>query len=405
MVDFIAFKGWRPSAEKAAEVADVPYDVVNTAEAKARVAGRASSILRVTRPDVDLPDGASLYGEQAYREAQRSFNKLVSAGILTQDQNPGYYIYAQQMGNHRQVGIMGLASAEDYWEDRIKKHEFTRPQKEDDRMRHIEAVGAHLGPIFLTYRSHQGIESLLHELVSDEPDVDFEADDGVIHQLWPVFGEESVQKLRVLFREVPALYIADGHHRAAAASRIGRGAQPGDPRGLFLAVVFPDTQLKILPYNRVVTDLNGLKPAELLDALESQFRVTKVADAQWPKSPRAFTMFLNGCWYLLETLADVNAELDPVAGLDVSILQNQILAPLLGISDPRTDQRIEFVGGIRGLDFLTRKASESEGVAFALYATSLAELMAIADSGEVMPPKSTWFEPKLRTGMVVSRFK
>ncbi len=405
MVDFRAFVGWRPPVEETPNVADVPYDVVSTTEARTRVEDRPHSILRVTRPDIDLPDGSSLYGEAAYAQAQSAFSNLIERGMLNEDSKAGYYVYAQQMGDHRQVGIVGLASADDYWNDRIKKHEFTRPQKEDDRLRHIEAVGAHLGPIFLAYRAHNQIELTVESIVAQPAEVDFVADDGVLHQLWPIYEEAIVDKIAKWFGEVPALYIADGHHRAAAASRIGRGAAPNDPRGLFLAVAFPDSQLKILPYNRVVLDLNGLQPEQIIEAISVHFEVSEISGPEWPSQPREFTMCLLGQWYSLRTLDPIEPAIDPVGALDVSLLQTRILDPIFGIKDPRTDNRIEFVGGIRGLDFLASRASQSNGVAFALFATSLDELMSIADSGEVMPPKSTWFEPKLRTGVVISRYR
>ncbi len=404
MVDFNAFQGWRPDPSRAAEIADVPYDVVDTAEARALVVGRPDSILRVTRPDVDLPDGTSLSSEDAYSTAQRAFARLLQERVLVQDKAPGFYAYAQTMGEHRQLGLMGLASAADYKSGHIKRHEHTRPSKEDDRKRHIEAVRAHLGPVFLAYRSVWGINAQLAEATKGEPAVDFVAPDGVRHTLWPVFDPDRVARLEAAFAQVPDFYIADGHHRAAAAARVAAGGGSGEARGRFLAVAFPHDQLRIMAYNRVVADRGGRTPQALVIALADAFEVAQLTGPESPDRPYCYTMFTGGHWYRL-TLKDVarpDPE-DPVARLDVSVLQDRVLGPLLGIDDPRTNERIDFVGGIRGLGELERRAG-AEGVAFAMHATSLDDLMAIADAGEVMPPKSTWFEPKLRTGMVVSRY-
>lgn len=403
MVDFVAFRGWRPTTDKAAEVAAVPYDVVDTEEARREVAGKPDSLLRVTRPDVDLPDGASLYDEAAYAGARKAFDRLLADGVIRQDEAPGFYVYAQSIDGHRQVGLVGLASAEDYRAGRIKKHEFTRPTKEDDRKRHIEAVRAHLGPVFLAYRASAAIEGLVDDAMARPPEVDFEAGDGVRHQVWPVFDGKTVAGLEEAFRAVPALYIADGHHRAAAAARVGEGAAIGEARGRFLAVAFPDDGLRILPYNRVVRDLNGHAPESIIVGLAPYFEVTKMGAAAAPEKPGVVTVWMRGQWYRL-AIRDEARPADPVGRLDVSVLQDRVLGPVFGIADPRTDERIDFVGGIRGIDALVARAKQTDGAAFALYATSLADLMAIADAGEVMPPKSTWFEPKLRSGLVISRY-
>ncbi|MEE2757161.1 MAG: DUF1015 family protein [Myxococcota bacterium] len=405
MVDFIAFKAWRPRTELAQEVAAVPYDVVDTEEARALVKDAPNSLLRVTRPDVDLPDGSSLYGEASYQGACAAFDRLISQGVLVEDEQPNYYAYAQHMGDHVQTGLVGLVTADDYWADRIKKHEFTRPTKEDDRMRHIDAVRAHLGPVFLAYRAQEEIDQTIAKVTQNDPEVDFVAVDGIRHQVWPISDVASVALINENFSKLDALYIADGHHRAAAASRIGKGLDKNHAKARFLAVAFPDSELKILPYNRVVLHTGGHSVDVLLAKLEHHFEVSKLDRALAPSSRQQFSMFLSGQWYRLD-LKDTSKPdpSDPVERLDVSVLQNLVLEPMLGIADPRTDNGIVFVGGIRGLAELEKKASSSEGVAFSLFPTSLAELMDIADAGQVMPPKSTWFEPKLRSGLVISRY-
>jgi uncharacterized protein (DUF1015 family) len=404
MVNFRAFAALRPPSAQAAEVAAVPYDVVDTAEARAAVVHAPHSILRVTRPDVDLPDGTSLYGPEAYAGAQVAFEALKASGMLVQDEARAFFAYALTMNGRRQLGLVGVADAEDYWADRIKKHEFTRPAKEDDRMRHIEAVRAHIGPVFLAYRAQATIDGQLEALTAQPAEVDFTADDGIRHELWPISSAADVTALEAAFAQVPALYIADGHHRSAAAARIGRDAGEGEPRRRFLAVAFPDDQLHIMAYNRVLFDRNGHSVAGLLETLAADFEISPLAGAEAPPSRASFSMFLGGQWHRLTVRADRQPDAaDPVQSLDVSVLQSRVLGPLLGIEDPRTSDRVGFVGGIRGLAELERRAGP-DGVAFALFPTSLAELMAIADAGEVMPPKSTWFEPKLRSGLVISTY-
>ena len=407
MVDFVAFRALRPPKSKAAEVACVPYDVVNTAEAKALVARRPLSLLHVTRPDVDLPAGVDMHGEAAYAQAKAAFDDLIAQGALVRDDAPGLFVYAQTMGDHHQVGIVGAASAADYEAGRIKKHEFTRPDKEDDRTRHVEAVRAHLGPVFVAFKAVNSIDALIKAVVEGgAPEVDFIAEDGIRHALWPVFDAAVVAAFEAAFKaEVPALYIADGHHRTAAAARVGQGAGPDEARGRFLTVAFPDTALQILAYNRVVHGLNGHSPEGLLDALEADWDLEPLLNAAQPTQPLSVSMYLDGQWYGL-TLKDAAKPdpADPVARLDVSVVQARILSPLLGIVDPRTAKDISFVGGVRGLAPLQAAVDDAGGVAFALHPTSLQDLMDIADAGEVMPPKSTWFEPKLRSGLVISTF-
>lgn len=399
------FKGWRPSADRAPEVTSVPYDVVSTEEARALAEGKPHSMLHVIRPEIDLAPEADAHDQAAYDQAKAAFERIIDEGGLAQDESPGLYVYAQQMGEHRQVGLMCLAHTEDYWADLIKKHEHTRPAKEDDRMRHISTVGAHLGPVFLAYARRAAVDDLISAITATDPEVSFTAEDGVIHTLWPVFDEAQLADLGRAFGEVPAFYVADGHHRTAAAARLGR-ERPGSEAEWFLTVLFPDDQLRIMDYNRVVADLNGHDHFLSVLLETGDFVVTPLAAAEAPRARHTFSMCLSGDWYSIrpkdpEALID---ESDPVASLDVSVLQSRILDPLLGIDDPRTNDRIDFVGGIRGLGALERAVKGRQAVAFALYPTSLAELMAIADAGKIMPPKSTWFEPKLRTGMVVHRF-
>lgn len=405
MVDFRSFRALRPRRDLADKVAAVPYDVVNTAEGRVLAAGNPLSLLHVTRPDIDLPDGTNMYADVVYETARKAFDKLLEQGAMVRDDKPCFYAYAQTMQGRRQLGLVGLASASDYWADRIKKHEFTRIDKENDRLRHIETVRAHLGPVFLTYRANAEIDARLAALTAGEPEVDYVAPDGVRHQVWVIAGEEDIAFLEKAFANLNSFYIADGHHRAAAASRLGKGEPDSSEKAHFQAVAFPHNQLKILPYNRVVHDLNGMTCDEFLSKLEKLFEIKKLDNAEEPASRHHFSMFLRGQWYALALRPEVAVdEKDAVACLDVSILQANVLAPMLGIDDPRTSQRIDFVGGIRGLNELEKRVTEGSAVAFAMYPTSLDELINIADAGKVMPPKSTWFEPKLRSGLVVSVF-
>ena len=406
MVDFSPFRGWRPPAHMAGEVASVPYDVLSTEEARAIISSNPKSMMRVIRPDGELPVGTSLYSETAYRQAANAFGDLIDSGLLIEDESPHFYVYAQQMGTHRQVGLMGLGSTKDYLNDRIKKHEFTRPDKENDRVRHIETVGAHLGPVFLSYRGIATIDDLIRRVTSAQPTVSFTANDDIQHELWAVSDPQLVDDITTAFVDVDAFYIADGHHRAAAAARIGDGHDDESARSSFLVVAFPDHALKILPYNRVVHHLGKRDSRAFMEAISEIFHVTVLNEAKAPSTPKRFSMYLKDQWYELsfrdERLTNIS---DAVKGLDVSLLQDYVLSPLLGIEDPRTSADIDFVGGIRGLGELEKRAQSYGGVAFAMYPTSMSELLSVADSGSVMPPKSTWFEPKLRTGMVVNRFR
>lgn len=402
MIDFRPFPAWRPTPADAPEVACVPYDVVDTAEARALAGPR--SLLHATRPDIDLPDDADMHSPEAYAAARAAWRRLQGEGALAPDTFPGFYVYAQTMSGRRQVGIAGLCSAADYAAGRIKKHEHTRPDKEDDRKHHIEGVGAHLEPVFLAFRASREIQGWIDAVVAHPPEVDYVAEDGIRHQVWPVHNPITNAMLVGHFHDIEALYIADGHHRTAAAARVGEGHPDEDPSNHFLAVVFPHTELRILPYNRVVQDLNGHGVQGLLEALAGDWEVTPIDGDPAPTERLSVGLWLAGRWHRMTLRPERHPDpADPVARLDVSVLQDRVLAPLLGIADPRTATRIRFIGGIRGLKAL-ESAAGTAGVAFAMYPTSLEDLMAIADAGEVMPPKSTWFEPKLRSGLFVSEF-
>ena len=407
MVSFTPFKALTPPPHRASEVAAPPYDVVDREEARAYIQGRPHSLMRVTRPDALLSDEISLYAPEAYARAVHELQRLIDEGLLVRAHHSGYYAYAQHMGAHSQIGLVGLASAKDYWEDRIKKHEFTLPHKEDDRMRQVETLKAHLGPIFLTYKRVDLIDQLIEEVCAHDPAVDFMAEDAIRHQVWPIDDPATIDALRAQFATLATLYIADGHHRAAAASRVGRTSPEGSQKSHFLSVAFPDHALKVLAYNRVVTHLNGHTPSTFKAEVERAFILTPLPIATAPEEAQRWTMCLDGQWYRLDMrapLAEAVVARSVTARLDVSILQDEILRPILGVDDPRTADHIRFVGGIRGLSALEDGAERTGGVAFSLFPTSISELMSIADAGEVMPPKSTWFEPKLRSGLMISTF-
>jgi len=400
------FRALRPPVERAAEVASVPYDVVNSAEAAALAEGNPASFLHVSRPEIDLPEGTDLHSEEVYAKAVENFERLVVEVPLEMTSEYSVYIYKLRMGNHTQTGVVACCSIDEYDADLIKKHERTRPDKEDDRTRHLLALSAQTGLVFLTYRGLEEIDKLVNEVMRRTPLYDFEAPDGIQHTLWRV-GDPA--PFTAAFAHVPALYIADGHHRAASSSRARAECKARNPQhtgdedyNFMLAVMFPSEQLRILPYNRVVKDLNGRTPEEFLAAVGERFEVTENAS---PDPGRGeFAMYLGGQWYGLRPPAGSVDREDPIASLDVSVLQDRLLAPILGIEDPRTDKRIDFVGGIRGTKELVQLVdSGAFAVAFSMHPTTLDDLMRIADAGEIMPPKSTWFEPKLRDGLVCHR--
>lgn len=398
-----------PQPAQAAQVAAVPYDVVNTEEAAALADGNPLSFLRVSRPEIELEKGIDLHSEEVYRKAASNFKRLCAEAPLALDPENSLYVYSLKMGDHTQIGIAGVAAASDYDSNIIKKHEKTRRDKEDDRARHVMELRSQTGPVFLTYRDSAEINAIVGEIVKGVPFFSFVAPDGIEHKLWKA-GANS-ERLSHLFADtVPCFYIADGHHRAASASRAAascRGANANhsgtEDYNYFLAVTFPASQLRILPYNRAVKDLNGNTAASLLARISEKFTVAETGEKS-PERSGEFCMYLDSKWYLLVPKFDLSA-LGVTEGLDVSILQNNILAPILGIDDPRTNQRIDFIGGIRGTRELERLCAEGKAaVAFSMFPTTLPQLMAIADAGEIMPPKSTWFEPKLRDGLVCHNF-
>jgi uncharacterized protein (DUF1015 family) len=399
------FRGLRPPKELAQQLVAPPYDVVNAEEARAYAKGNPRSFFRVSRPEIDLPPGTDEHADQVYAKGRENLALFQREGWLQQDTEPCFYLYRQKMGAHVQTGVVAAASVEEYDRGLIKKHELTRADKEDDRTRHVDELGGNDEPVFLTYRASAAITALVEEGTRGAPDYDFTTEDGIGHTLWVVRGGLNA-RLQEAFRAVPALYIADGHHRSAAASRVHalrreRGLKGGS--GQFLTVTFPHDQMQILDYNRVVKDLNGLSPEELMRRLGERFEVKQGAQKK-PDQAHRFGMYLGGKWYQL-TSKPGTFEQTPTGVLDVTILQRNVLEPLLGIGDPRKDSRIHFVGGIRGMPELERLVEGGAWkVAFSLFPTSLEQLMAIADAGEIMPPKSTWFEPKLRSGLVLHLF-
>jgi uncharacterized protein (DUF1015 family) len=402
------FAGLRPAPGRAADVVAPPYDVLNTEEARARAAGRPWSFLHISKPEIDLPPGTDPYSVSVYAKGRENFERQIREGVLARDPAPGYYFYRLVMGAHTQTGLVAAASVPDYDTNRIRKHEFTRPDKEDDRVRQIEALNAQTGPVFLTYRRSAAIDALVEKVCAGAPDADVTADDGVRHTLWVLRDRADLDTITRTFDAMDCLYIADGHHRSAAASRVAAARRQANPRhngeescNYFLSVIFPDNQMQILDYNRVVRDLHGLSADAFLRKLDAAFGVKPESVPVKPARAGEFGMYLGGQWYRLTIRPTLIPQNDPVKRLDVSLLQDNLLAPILGIGDPRRDKRIDFVGGIRGLRELERRVDSGEmAVAFSLYPTSIHDMMSVADAGQVMPPKSTWFEPKLADGLV-----
>ncbi|MCZ6726843.1 MAG: DUF1015 family protein [Acidobacteria bacterium] len=404
-----SFRALRPRPDLASEVASVPYDVVDTTEARELAAGNPHSFLHVVRPEIDLPPETDIYDDEVYAQAPRALERLVEQGSLVRDAEKALYLYRQIMGDHAQIGVVGCASVDEYDQDLIKKHEKTRPDKEDDRTRHVLTLCAHAGPVFLTYRGTARIDAVIDSVTSTEaPLYDFVAVDGVAHTVWRVPDSVELEKA---FQEVPALYVADGHHRAASASRAraARREQAESFSGeeevnFFLTVLFPGEQLKILPYNRVVRDLFGASRAEFLERLREVMKVTPGGPPS-PDHKGAFSIYVGGEWFQVEAPPEAIEADHPVESLDAAILQERVLGPILGIENPQTSTRIDFVGGIRGTDELARRVRDhGGGVAFSLFPLSVGELLAVADAGLVLPPKSTWFEPKLRSGLLIHEF-
>jgi uncharacterized protein (DUF1015 family) len=397
--------------ERVEQVASVPYDVVNTEEARSLAAGNPLSLLHVTRPEIDLPEGTNIYSEEVYARAAENFRKLVEECPLETEDEPSLYLYRLVMGGHEQIGVAACCSVDEYDRDLIRKHERTRPDKEDDRTRHMLELRAQTGVVFLTYRADRRIDALVGAVVATDPLYDFTAPDGIRHTLWRAPATDALVRA---FREVPLLYIADGHHRAASASRARAALREQNPQhtgdeeyNRFLTVIFPSDQMRILPYNRVVRDLHGMSPDEFLAALGKTFCVDEEGTSAVPARGE-FGMYLQQRWYRLaidgDKVAGIADENDPTATLDVSVLQNYLLDPILGIKDVRTDKRIDFVGGIRGTAELEKLVNEGRAqVAFSLSPTTIEDLLRVSDANGIMPPKSTWFEPKLRDGLLIHR--
>jgi uncharacterized protein (DUF1015 family) len=416
MSTFKPFKAVRPIPEKARDIASLPYDVMDSDEARIEVQKNPLSFIHVEKPEVDLPLGTDLYDPQVYAKARENLYKYINDGLMIQDPKPMFYIYRQTMDGRDQYGLVGLASVDEYMNGTIKKHELTRAEKEADRIRHIDACDAHPSPVFFTYRHQQTIDSIVDRVCkTTAPVYDFVSDDGIGHALWLMNKDADIHAIQQAFARLPYLYVADGHHRTASAAKVGliRREQFPDYTGeeefnYFMTVIFPDNHLKIFDYNRVVKDLNGLSKEEFLAQVKASWDIADVPAGQdiHPSHLHQVSMYLDGKWYYISPKNGTWNALNVVDNLIVSILQNNLLHPILGIEDPRTDKRIDFVGGIRGLDELVRRVDSGlEKVAFALYPTTMDELIGIADAGEIMPPKSTWFEPKLRSGLFIHLLK
>ncbi len=398
------FTGLRPVAGRADDVIAPPYDVLNSAEARQRAAGKPWSFLHISKPEIDLPEDIDPYDPKVYAKAKENLDHMLAEGVLVRDQEPCFYAYRITWGEHVQTGLVAVASVADYDTNRIRKHEFTRPVKEDDRVRQIEALNAQTGPVLLAYRSQDAVDAMIASVTHQPADMDVTADDGIRHELWVMRDADLNAKLVAAFDAMDALYIADGHHRSASASRISaarKGKAPVDgSQDYFLSVIFPHRQMKILDYNRVITDLNGLSPEALLARVAEHFDLVAADEAVHPSGHGQYGMYLAGQWYALTIHQELIPQ-DPVARLDVSLLSNHLIAPVLGITDQRRDKRIDFVGGMRGLQELEKRVDSGEmAIAFSFYPTTMEDLMAVADANEVMPPKSTWFEPKLADGLV-----
>ncbi len=409
-----AFKAVRPAAELAAQVAALPYDVMNSEEARQVVVGNPHSFLHVDKAEIDLDPAIDLYDTRVYEKARDNLNEMIAKGVFIQDEKPCLYIYKQVMNGRAQIGIVGCTAVDDYRTNVIKKHELTRADKEQDRINHVDYCDANTGPIFLTYRAEKTLDALISEIMErKDPVYDFISDDGVGHTVWVIDEETTIEAICAAFAGIDDLYIADGHHRSASAVRVGMKRRQSKPDydgteefNFFLSVIFPDDQLYIMDYNRIVRDLNGYSKDAYLAKVAEKFVITPYTGegALKPVKKHTYGMYLDGSWMLLEARGGTYDAADPVAQLDVSILQNNLLHPILGIGDPRTDKRIDFVGGIRGLKALSDRVDDgSMAVAFSMYPTTMEDLMDIADAGAIMPPKSTWFEPKLRSGLFIHK--
>lgn len=412
MAVFRPFQAVRPTPELASKVAALPYDVMNSQEAREMVKGNPYSFLHVDKAEVDLDPSINIYDEVVYEKAASNLKKMEDEGTYIQDKKPCYYIYQQVMDGRAQAGIVGCASIDDYLNNHVKKHELTRAEKEADRIHHVDTCNANTGPIFLTYRAQENISKIMKGWMKDhKPVYDFVAEDGITHTVWVIDDEKVVAGLEADFAKIPDFYIADGHHRAASAVRVGQRRRAAHPDyngteefNFFLAVLFPDSELKIMDYNRVCHDLNGLTKEQFMEKLGKVFEISEYTKGMCaPEERHTVGMYIDKKWYLLKAKEGIFDANDPVDRLDVSILQKNVLTPILGIDDPRTSDRISFVGGIRGLGELVRLVDGGKAVAFAMFPTGLDELMEIADTNNIMPPKSTWFEPKLRSGIFVHK--
>ena len=408
------FKGIRPLAEAVSRIASKPYDVLNEREARIECEGNPDSFYHVIKPEIDFPDEFDHYAPEIYKMGKSNFDRMVQDGLFKEEGKDCYYIYRQVMNGRSQDGIVGCAHIDDYFNDVIKKHELTRPDKEEDRKNHIRYSHLNYEPVFFAYPKVSRLDEIVGGITAGNPVYDFTADDGIRHVLWVVDNDQVIASITDEFSKIPSTYVADGHHRTAAAALVGKELRDANPnhRGdeeynYFLAVHFPDDQLAIMDYNRVVKDLNGMTDEQLIDALSKSFDVQeKGVDAYRPSRLHEFSMYLSGKWYSLTAKQGTYNDSDPIGVLDVTILSEQILAPLLNIKDLRTDKRIEFVGGLRGLGELEKRVNSGEmRVAFALYPVTMKQLIDIADSGNIMPPKTTWFEPKLRSGLVLHSLK
>ncbi|NIA23434.1 MAG: DUF1015 family protein [Proteobacteria bacterium] len=410
MANIKPFKGLRPEKKYASKIASPPYDVISSKEARKYVKNNPISFLHVVKPEIDLPENTDIYSDAVYQKGKGNLNMLVEKGYLKRDKNPSFYIYRQKMGDHVQTGVVAAASCKEYKKNTIKKHELTRKDKEIDRAKHIETLNANTGPVFLTYRANKEIDDVIKKLTNRKPEYDFTSEDGIQHTLFVISDPDEVSLIIGNFRKINTLYIADGHHRSAAAVRVmekikkkDKNYSPDKEYNYFLSVIFPHNQVYVMDYNRVVKDLNGNSETEFIKKLSKIFQISEFNESRPYKPGRKgeFGMYLDGKWYRIIIKNEYITD-DPVESLDASILQNNVLAPILGIENPRTDNRIDFIGGIRGLSEL-EKLVNSKGykVAFALYPTSLEDLLSVADAGKIMPPKSTWFEPKLRSGLVI----
>jgi uncharacterized protein (DUF1015 family) len=394
------FRALRPAPGRADEILAPPYDVLSSAEARARAKGKPCSFLHISKPEIDLPANIDPYDKAVYAKAAENLSRMIASGVLIRDDKPCYYVYRLTARGRAQTGLAAVASLADYATNRIRKHEHTTPIKEDDRVRQIEAVNAETGPVMVAYPDAPAVDTMLADIATRAAEVDVAADDQVRHQLWTVSDDEAIARLTRAVDALPALYIADGHHRAAAAARVAQTRGGAGSHNHFLTVLFPHHQMTILDYNRVLKDLNGRSPEKLLAELQTRFSVAASDRPVRPATAGEFGMVLAGRWHRLTIRPELIPHDDPIGRLPITLLSRHVIEPLFGITDPRTDKRIDFVGGGRGLEELERRVASDMAVAFALYPTQMADLMAVADRGEIMPPKSTWFEPKLADGMV-----